>query len=186
MVGLDTEWFPDLLPGLHSKTAVLQLGFSHKCFVFSLIHMQACPQVVADLLGDASILKTGQEVIYDVERMEDDYGVSVNGLVELKDIADRNNLPKSSLADLYQLVTGEDMKKPRKVTMSNWEKKPLTSQQISYAALDALVSRETLMGLHYIYGGHTNFMQWLLEQDFVMDQRRPDKEKSDRWNSERS
>jgi ribonuclease D len=185
VIGLDTEWFPDVLPGFRNKTAVLQLAFSQTCFVLSIIHMN-CSQLLRNILADPTILKTGQEVLYDAERLEESYGLKVRGLVDLKDIADKNKLGKSSLSDLYQRVTGEELKKVKKVTMSNWEKRPLTPQQISYAALDAIVSRDVFLGLYHLHGEGKNLSQWLEENAFLLDKRREQGDKSFRWATEES
>lgn len=203
VVGLDSEWFPDLVPGIFSKTAVLQLCFSKTCLVISLIHLEGRSAKLEELLKDPKILKSGQEVIYDVEKLEDQYGVEVNGVVDLKDIAVRCELPRSSLFDLYTLVTGEELRKPKKVTRSNWERWPLTPQQVSYGALDAIMSRDILFGLYEMFGaggesgddrkgkkvgkeGAGGLGEWLRKGEFVVDEKRRLGERSSRWRQERT
>jgi len=191
IVGLDTEWFPDLVPGLFSKTAVLQMCFSQTCIVISLIHLEGKSGKLGEILKDGSIFKSGQEVLYDVEKLEDQYGFEVNGVVDLKDIADGCQIPKSSLFDLYLRVTGEELRKPKKVTRSNWEKWPLTPQQISYGALDAITSRDVLFGLHRMYGTEAggervSLGEWLRKGEYVLDGKRKSGERSSRYQRERS
>jgi len=153
IVGLDTEWLPEF--GLtHSKTAILQLAFSTHCFIIQLLHLSRMPRVLAEILADPTIYKIGHEVHHDATRLQQDYGLHVAGLIELRDLEIEYGCPRKSLAGAYEHVFRIPMPKDKRVTLSNWERYHLTEQQIAYAALDAIASRSILFEFFLQFGQH--------------------------------
>lgn len=87
----------------------------------------------------------------DTQKLKDDHGLVCKGEVELGRLASRvfndKLLEKAGMVALTQRVLGSPHKKNRKATMSNWEIRDLTFQQIQYAAADAWLSYSILMSL---------------------------------------
>ena len=69
------------------------------------------------------------------------------------------------LAALVAALGGPSLAKPREVTLSNWEKWPLSAAQVSYAALDAFASGWAAAALHARLaerpGGAAPLTDWL-------------------------
>lgn len=83
----------------------------------------------------------------DLEKLEDFYGITVLGnVVELGRLAGdrkgRTDLVNAGLKNLAREVLGLDFEKPRRVTMSRWDKRWLDPAQVQYACIDSFVSFE--------------------------------------------
>ena len=72
------------------------------------------------------------------------------------------------LAALVAALGGPALAKPRQVTLSNWEKWPLSAAQVSYAALDAFASGWAAAALHARLadrpGGMPPLTDWLRDE----------------------
>lgn len=94
---------------------------------------------------DKKLLKSGVNIGSDGLKLQRDFGLITNGLVELRDLAEITTSDKIQITHLRSLraLTGIFMEQhmPKgKVRVSNWAKPDLTPQQIRYAAMDAYVS----------------------------------------------
>ncbi|KAF0916910.1 hypothetical protein E2562_015087 [Oryza meyeriana var. granulata] len=147
VVGLDCEWKPNYVSWKTSKVAVLQLCAGTRCLILQLFYTNRVPPAVRDLLADPSVCFVGIGVGEDVAKLEADYGVSCAAPVDLEDICSRRlglvvggGWRRLGLKGYAREVLGLAMEKPRRVTMSNWEKRELDAAQIEYACIDAYVS----------------------------------------------
>lgn len=123
--------------------------------------------VLSSLFGDHGVLKVSQGLARDILLLVRAYSnhffassiptsssssisiskdiVTLSPLVELSDIhfgiLGSRALSKQdlSLQRLTQLYLGQHLMKSKRVTLSNWHMRPLSSQQLHYAACDALV-----------------------------------------------
>ena len=88
----------------------------------------------------------------DVKKLKFDHGLVCEGVVELGELAAQafqdKVLQTAGLVTLTEKVLGATHKKNRRATMSNWEIRDLTFQQIQYAAADAWLSYHLLMALN--------------------------------------
>lgn len=76
-----------------------------------------------------------------MEKLLEDYGLSVAKTVDLRGAAkEAYGLVNPGLKELARVVLGEEIEKPRRVTMSRWDNRWLTAQQVQYACLDAYLS----------------------------------------------
>ncbi|KAL6507322.1 hypothetical protein OROGR_023517 [Orobanche gracilis] len=145
--GLDIEWRPNFTPNSHNPVATLQICINERCLVFQLIHARHIPDSLVDFLSDDENTFVGVGVKSDLEKLERDYGFG--GSVRAVDLgrvaADcygRKEMKSLGLKDLARVVLGKEMEKPHRVTMSAWDDRRLTSDQVKYACLDAFVSYE--------------------------------------------
>lgn len=87
----------------------------------------------------------------DVKKLKLDHDLICEGVVELGELAAQafqdKALQTAGLITLTDKVLGATHKKDRRATMSNWEIRDLTFQQIQYAATDAWLSYHLLMAL---------------------------------------
>lgn len=145
IVGLDLEWRPSN-SRFQNPVAVLQLCVGRRCLVFLLLHADYVPNALLDFLADDRFTFVGVGIDGDVERLSDDHDISVGHTTDLRGLAaekmNRPELNQKGLARLAEEVLGVEVRKPRRVTMSRWDQRDLTFDQIKYAAVDAFLSFE--------------------------------------------
>ncbi|RLN22745.1 Werner Syndrome-like exonuclease [Panicum miliaceum] len=79
-------------------------------------------------------------------RLRADHGLEVARAVDLRGYAEeytgRPYLRQAGLRAIAAAVLGVDLAKPHEVTMSRWDARSLSDEQINYACVDAFVSSE--------------------------------------------
>jgi hypothetical protein len=141
VVGFDAEWRP-----VHgSKVALVQLAFPTRVLLLRLCEFapgESAP--LRELLASREVLKVGVGAAHDASRLRRDWGLEVNGVVEVAALLDRSSLrvgvAKPGLKSLCRELLALELPKPRAVTCSDWETRTLSEEQTLYAATDALVS----------------------------------------------
>ncbi|XP_052176270.1 3'-5' exonuclease-like [Diospyros lotus] len=145
IVGLDIEWRP------HSRysqnpAATLQLCVGRRCLIFQLIHAPYIPQSLVDFLGNSSYTFVGVGIDGDVGKLSSDYDLVVERTFDLRDWAvddyDIPGLQNAGLKTLSSVVLGISVEKPREITMSRWDYRELSLEQVRYACTDAFLSFE--------------------------------------------
>nr|CAB3477830.1 unnamed protein product [Digitaria exilis] len=143
-VGLDVEWRPSYRPGQQNPAATLQLCVDRRCLIFQLLYADYFPAALANFLGDRGIRFFGVGVEADAERLRIDHGLAVANAVDLRVVTarwmNRPDLRQAGLRNIVAAVMGVDLVKPRRVTMSRWDARCLSHEQIRYACIDAFVS----------------------------------------------
>ncbi|OAY44569.1 Werner Syndrome-like exonuclease [Manihot esculenta] len=146
IVGLDVEWRPNFNRHIENPIATLQLCIDHKCLIFQLIYSPTIPQSLVEFLLSENFLFVGVGIGSDVEKLVEDYGLSVRNTVDLRNLAAEKlgmrELKNAGLKNLVKEVLGKEINKPKRVTMSRWDNPWLTPDQVQYACLDAFVSSE--------------------------------------------
>ncbi|KAL7138297.1 hypothetical protein ABFS83_10G153100 [Erythranthe nasuta] len=147
IVGLDIEWLPNTTRGQQNPAATLQLCVGRCCLVYQLIHSPYLPIQLTRFLSFSRHTFVGVEVKSDLEKLDRDYKIGYNArAVDLRGVAAevyrRKDLKCAGLKGLAKIVIGKEMDKPKSVTMSNWDNRWLTADQIKYACVDAFVSFE--------------------------------------------
>lgn len=146
IVGLDVEWRPSFSASHQNPVAVLQLCVGRRCLVFQLLHADAIPPLLLSFLADPRFRFVGVGVGEDVEKLIEDYEISVKNAVDLRALAaertGRRELKQAGIVRLAMEVIGVEVKKPKRVTMSRWDQEFLMLDQIGYACVDAFLSFE--------------------------------------------
>ncbi|XP_014670596.1 PREDICTED: Werner syndrome ATP-dependent helicase homolog [Priapulus caudatus] len=146
--GVDIEWPVSYNRGQQDKTAVLQICTSlDTCFVFHLSCMQGLSTELRKLLDCDKLIKVGLGIHGDLWKLERDFDLSAKRIIEssttdLTTFANTvlNSAENWSLDRLSQHVLKRRLVKDSDVRMSDWRGFPLSSTQLSYAAIDAYAS----------------------------------------------
>ncbi|KAM1749467.1 hypothetical protein ACFX12_010335 [Malus domestica] len=145
VVGLDCEWKPNCVKGSKpSKVSIMQIASEKKVFVVDLIKLFAdAPDVLDDclthILQSPRILKLGYNFQCDMKQLAHSYG-ELECFKHYEMLLDVQNVfkePSGGLSGLAKKILGVGLNKTRR--NSNWEQRPLTPNQLEYAALDAAV-----------------------------------------------
>ncbi|XP_043705186.1 protein spotted leaf 11-like [Telopea speciosissima] len=146
IVGLDVEWCPSFSRSVEYKVTILQLFVERTCLVFQLLYADHISNSLIDFLKNPNLRFVGVGIEGDVERLLENHEVNVLNNLDLRSLAaKRLSMPKlrsSRLKELTREVLGEEIGKPKKVTMSRWDAEWLTYNQLQYACLDAFLSFE--------------------------------------------
>ncbi|XP_046376546.1 exonuclease 3'-5' domain-containing protein 2-like [Haliotis rufescens] len=179
VVGLDCEWVSDHTTGHRSQVALLQMATtSGLCLLVRLCHMGSMiPQTLKDVLADPSILKVGVAVKDDGKKLTKDYGMVVQGCVDLRHLLTRVRHKykcDASLQGLAEGVLGVTMDKRREIRCSDWEAHTLSAEQVAYAAADGQVGVDvfTKLVLTKLTGGDPGDLVWSMEGVDLEDVRR--------------
>ncbi|XP_075659869.1 uncharacterized protein LOC142629715 isoform X1 [Castanea sativa] len=145
VLGLDCEWKPNYEKGSKpNKVSIMQIASDKMVFIFDLIKLfEDVPDVLdnclARILQSPSILKLGYNFQCDVKQLAHSYG-DLECFKHFEMLLDVQNVfkePRGGLSGLAKKILGAGLNKTRR--NSNWEQRPLTKNQLEYAALDAVV-----------------------------------------------
>lgn len=146
--GMDLEWKPTFAKGQYSRAATLQVCAGPWVLVFDLRAVRkARPQPLPDrlwtFLENEDHCFYGMGLLEDVSRLAFEFDCLVSGI----DFAQRKAWPelmdsagKGGLAAVANRVLGTCVTQDKKITMSNWEIRPLSARQLEYMAEDAYLS----------------------------------------------
>ncbi|XP_035206691.1 exonuclease 3'-5' domain-containing protein 2-like [Stegodyphus dumicola] len=144
VVGIDCEWVT--ADGKRKPISLLQLANKEGFCVLirlSRIPVSLIPSGLAELLESNIILKVGVGVYEDVQKLFHDYCLEVNNFLDLRYLAkDLKELQGKNLGlkSLGNEVLDLDLNKNYSLRCSNWDAVTLTTDQIKYAADDAIVA----------------------------------------------
>ncbi|WP_320171427.1 3'-5' exonuclease [Maridesulfovibrio sp.] len=139
LLGFDTETRPVFRKGVSYPPSLIQLATDSCVYLLHLNHIPLS-ECIKTLLSSADIIKTGVAVINDVKELREVSSFEGRGFVDLGDLARSLEMQTNGLRNLAANLLGFRISKG--VQCSNWGRKELTPQQITYAATDAWVSRE--------------------------------------------
>lgn len=139
VLGFDTETRPTFRKGKVNLPSLVQLACAD---VVYLIQLNWVPlgEMLADLLSDPAIIKTGVAVRDDIRDLQKLYAFRDGGVVDLGEVARDLGLETHGLRNLAANFLGIRISKGAQC--SNWSNRELGPQQVVYAATDAWVSRE--------------------------------------------
>jgi hypothetical protein len=139
------------------RVAVLQLASEDVVVVIQLLHAtrgaRPVPPELRDLLAAPHIVKLGVGIHDDFNRLQESYGLECRGYLDLRSLAlqhhraglahgDHGHSPAPFPLGLKSLAAhvGINLDKAHSARVSNWEAVELTTEQVKYAAEDALAA----------------------------------------------
>ncbi|EPS59715.1 hypothetical protein M569_15090, partial [Genlisea aurea] len=141
IVGLDIEWRPHNSQ-YYNPAATLQICVGDNCLIFQLLHADRIPPSLIDFMSSRRNIFVGVGIESDLGMLQSDYNFGFG--VNWKDLrtlaADKygmEDLKRSGLKRLANMILNIDMEKPEDVTRSRWDDQYLSGDQIKYAAVDA-------------------------------------------------
>lgn len=143
VVGLDIEWRPHPIQSMSNKTATLQLCIDTKCLIVQLFYVDYIPQSLRDFLSSPDFVFVGVEVADDAAKLRTEYGLVCGRTEDVRAAAMRRwpyRFRRPGLKDLAWEVVGLWMNKTKRVTLSDWQARILTEEQVQYACIDAYAS----------------------------------------------
>ena len=139
VLGFDIECKPNFRRGPNNPPAQLQLATSDQAFLFRLYPVMKLGPL-AEILENPDIIKTGVAVKDDLQNLNKIEEVKPAGFEDLAQLAQSLKIEQTGLRNLTAIFFRHRLSKSAQ--LSNWQKRPLTSSQINYAATDAWISRE--------------------------------------------
>jgi hypothetical protein len=150
-IGMDAEWKAVMEKGVESKASILQIASRDHVMIFDLLWIaeggqdqESASSLIADLWSDSSIIKTGFDFKNDLRKLTRSHpGLGcfdqMLNFIDVQECARFCNwVPGDSsvsLSNVCQAILGKALDKREQ--MSDWERRPLSPQQVRYAALDA-------------------------------------------------
>ncbi|RWR94255.1 3'-5' exonuclease domain-containing protein [Cinnamomum micranthum f. kanehirae] len=159
VVGIDCEWKPNYVKGSKpNKVSIMQIASERKVFIIDLLKLSTDEPNVLDsclkrILSSPRILKLGYNLQCDLQQLSLSYGdlECFKYYEMLLDIQKLFKQQKGGLSGLAKKILGAGLNKTRR--NSNWEQRPLSQNQMEYAALDAAVLIHIFHHLH----GHPQY-----------------------------
>lgn len=142
VVSFDLEWtftYDGRPPG---KVSVLQIAYGENIYIIQLQQIATndrFPVLLKQFLEHDQVQKVGVNILADVRKMQTDYGITVNNVMDLRQIAKSRGLASTvnmSLEALCGIVLKLSLTKDSNARTSNWERQQLSDAQIQYAAMD--------------------------------------------------
>ncbi|XP_010259382.1 PREDICTED: uncharacterized protein LOC104598841 [Nelumbo nucifera] len=145
VVGIDCEWKPNYEKGSKpNKVSIMQIASEKMVFIIDLIKLFKDDAKILDhclkcILHSPNILKLGYNFQCDIKQLAHSYE-ELECFKHYEMLLDLQNVfkePCGGLSGLAKKTLGAGLNKTRR--NSNWEQRPLTQNQLEYAALDAAV-----------------------------------------------
>ena len=142
VVGFDTETRPTFKKGQSHRPSLVQLAASKAVYLFQLARLD-CSEVIADVLGNAHLVKAGISLGHDLKELGLSFPIQPTNMLELDAVAKRHGYPQTGVRNLAGIFLGGRITKGAQT--SNWAQPHLTKAQQVYAATDAWVCRELFL-----------------------------------------
>ncbi len=139
ILGFDIECKPNFKRGPNNPPALLQVATADQAFLFRLYPVMKLGPL-KKILENPNIIKTGVAVKDDVYNLKKIEEFEPAGFEDLAPLAQSLKIEQTGLRNLTAIFFSHRLSKSAQ--LSNWQKRPLTSSQLVYAATDAWISRE--------------------------------------------
>jgi hypothetical protein len=144
VLGFDTETRAVFRKGVSYPPALVQVAAAETVYIFRLRHLTHLGGL-GRVFADASILKAGVAIAFDLRKLRELHAFEPAGFVELQTLTDRIGIRQNGLRALTALIIGIRISKSAQRT--NWDRPDLTDSQLRYAATDAWACREMYLRL---------------------------------------
>ena len=140
-IGIDLE--SNSLYRYKHDICLMQISAGGNVWLFDTLKLQ-CPPILKKLLEDSSITKIFQDMQYDLALLKFNHDCNTQNVfdISLADRLVRHSNNNRKLPKIIQDYLGIESKIPNKSQKSNWGLRPLTENQIEYAAYDVIYLAE--------------------------------------------
>lgn len=145
-VGFDVEWTGQG----DDNVDLIQVACGSNVLLVRTKHIDALGQPFLDMLQSDQILKCGREIDLDMTKIQKYYQIQTAGHFEVGDHIGKfdSSLRRRGLVHIYNKLYNANVQKSKKVTCGDWSRRFLSSEQIAYAATDALMGLRIYEHLH--------------------------------------
>ncbi|XP_026437699.1 Werner Syndrome-like exonuclease [Papaver somniferum] len=163
LVALDVEWKPAAFASKYDypPVAILKLCVGgDRCLIFQILRSFQFPKSLHRFLDDDNLRFVGVGIEDVAFRLENEFNLCVKRAVDLRDLV-AEKYPRMEdefiqILDLMELAKVvfrfREIERPKDVSLSNWNQKYLTREQIMYAVVDPYVSSRIGDQLGYVCG----------------------------------
>ena len=130
---IDTEY--DSFRYFHDKLCLIQIRAERRSYLFDPLNGLDL-SFLAEPFADPAILKILHAGDNDIRLLKRDYGFTFRNVFDTHRAAALLGCHYLSLATLIHGYLGVDLGKKKKVQRSEWDKRPLSEEQLKYAVLD--------------------------------------------------
>jgi ribonuclease D len=134
--GFDTETRPAFKKGTFNKPALIQFASDAYAFLFRLNRI-GLPAELADVIEDPEISKIGVALNEDLKDLGIFRKIKPAGFTDLQKYTGQYGIESKGLDKLTAIILKFRISKSQQVT--DWERRILSPQQLTYAATDAWV-----------------------------------------------
>ncbi|KAH7521564.1 hypothetical protein FEM48_Zijuj07G0046800 [Ziziphus jujuba var. spinosa] len=144
ILGLDIKWLPCFKPNEPNPVAIIQICVGHRCLIFQILYADSIPESLLMFLATPEFTFVGVGIKEYTDKLFDDWGLKVGNTMDLAHAAAEkygvSDYKRKGLKKLAMELMGKRMQKPVHVTLSEWDAKKLSLEQVEYACTEAYVS----------------------------------------------
>lgn len=186
-VGFDCEWAQSYgrpRGREQRKISLIQIATENMIILIrikAIASKRAIPPNLLSFLRSRAIIKCGVGIEGDAKKLRNDYGIELNGYVDLNNVLVREygardqqitDYQMIGLKRMAQMILQREMPWKKKVNHKKWESRKLSPKQIQYACDDALVAYlifQRLRSTQYHGMSVQQMTQQHLDQPFLSD-----------------
>ena len=132
-IGLDTEY--DSFRYFREKLCLIQVSTASQMYVFDPL-LDLDISFLGEVFADPTTVKVLHACDNDIRLLNRDYDFEFTNIFDTYRAACTLEVPSLSLKAIIQDHLGVELEKSKKIQRSRWDVRPLTEEQLDYAALD--------------------------------------------------
>jgi ribonuclease D len=134
VIAIDTEY--DSFRYFREKLCLLQIGTEQRIYLIDPLEASIDLSFLGRTFANPDQVKVIHAGDNDVRILNRDYGFEFNNVFDTHRAASLLGCHHLSLSSVIEQYLGLRLEKPKKMQRSRWEKRPLTEDQLNYAAED--------------------------------------------------